>query len=154
MAKLLSGTRIYGTANVDSTLYVGGTAYADRITTTTIPLVLNDISNQFDGYKNVFVLINDQTPITNTYIADSKNLEVVLNGRRLSPYVTQIPWPWLTTYDSFNGFRVVSNANTANLVIYNTPDPGDTAFLTIINSSLTIQTRKYPYSATTIALGD
>lgn len=154
MAKLLSGTRVYGTANVDTTLTVGGTVYADRITTTTIPLVLNDISNQFDGYKNVFILLTDQTPITNTYITDSKNLEVVLNGKKLSPYVKQNTFPWLTPYDSFNGFRVVSNANTANVIIYNTPDPGDTATLTIINSSLTIQTRKYPYSATTIALGD
>jgi hypothetical protein len=128
--------------------------YVDKITTTSIPLVLNDISNQFDGYKNVFALTVDQTPISNTYITDSKNLEVVVSGKRLSPYVKQNTFPWLTPYDSFNGFRVVPTTNSANLIIYNAPDPGDTAFLTIINSSLTIQTRKYPYSATTIALGD
>jgi hypothetical protein len=60
----------------------------------------------------------------------------------------------LVTYDSYKGFRVVSTANTANVTIYNAPAPGDQAVLTIINSSLTVQTRKYPYSATTIALGD
>ena len=72
MAKLLSGTRIYGTATVDSTLTVGSTVFADKITTTSLPLVLNDISNQFDGYKNVFTLFNDQTAITSNNIIDSK----------------------------------------------------------------------------------
>jgi len=154
MAKLLSGTRVFGTANVDSTLTVGTTVFADKITTTSIPVVLSDISNQFDGYKNVFVLVQDQTAITSNNIIDSKNLEVVLNGKRLSPYVKQLTYPWLTPYDSYNGFRVVANANSAYVIIYNTPDPGDQAILTIINSSSTIQTKKYPYSATTVALGD
>jgi hypothetical protein len=154
MAKLLSGTRIYGTATVDSTLTVGTTITADKITTTSIPLVLNDISNQFDGYKCVFNLLQDQTAITNNNIIDSKNLEVVVNGNRLSPYVKQLTYPWLTPYDSHNGFRVVSTATSAYVIIYNAPDPGDQAFLTIINSSSAVQTRKYPYSATKIALGD
>jgi len=154
MAKLLSGTRIYGTANVDSTLAVGTTVFADKVTTTSIPLVLNDISPQFDGAKQVFALRTDQTDINNTNITDSKNLELVLNGRRLAPYVKQNTYPWLTPYDSYKGFRVVSTSSTANVIIYNTPGPGDEAVLTIINSSLTVQTRKYPYSATTIALGD
>jgi hypothetical protein len=154
MAKLLSGTRIYGTANVDSTLAVGNTVFADKITTTSIPLVLNDISPQFDGAKQVFALRTDQTDINSNNITDSKNLELVLNGARLAPYVKQNTYPWLVTYDSYKGFRVVSTANTANVTIYNAPAPGDQAVLTIINSSLTVQTRKYPYSATTIALGD
>lgn len=154
MAKLLSGTRIYGTATVDSSLTVGTTVFADKITTTSIPLVLNDISNQFDGYKNVFTLLQDQTAITSNNIIDSKNLEVVVNGKRLSPYVKQQPYPWLNTYDSHNGFRVVANSTSAYVILYNAPDPGDQAFLTIINSSSTIQTKKYPYSATTVVLGD
>lgn len=154
MAKLLSGTRIYGTANVDSTLTVGGTVYADRIITTSLPLVLNDISNQFDGVKHVFALRNDQTDMTANNITDSKNLEVIVGGLRLAPYVKQNTYPWLTPYDSYRGFRVVATANSANVIIYNAPAIGDQGVLTIINSSLTVQTRKYPYSATTIALGD
>ena len=154
MAKLLSGTRIYGTANVDSTLTVGGTVYADKIITTSLPLVLNDISNQFDGVKHVFALRNDQTDMTANNITDSKNLEVVVGGLRIAPYVKQNTYPWLTPYDSFKGFRVVAVANTANVIIYNAPAIGEQGVLTIINSSLTVQTRKYPYSATTIALGD
>ena len=154
MAKLLSGTRIYGTANVDSTLAVGNTVFADKIVTTSIPLVLNDVSPQFDGAKQVFSLRTDQTDINNSNITDSKNLELVLNGARLAPYVKQNTYPWLVTYDSYKGFRVVSSNTSANVIIYNAPAPGDQAVLTIINSSLTVQTRKYPYSATTIALGD
>ena len=116
--------------------------------------VLNDISNQFDGYKSVFNLAQDQTPITNSIIGDSKNLEVVVNGKKLSPYVRQLTYPWVTPYDSYNGFRVVGTETSSYVIIYNTPDPGDTATLTVINGSLATQIRKYPYSATTIALGD
>jgi len=72
----------------------------------------------------------------------------------LAPYIKQNTYPWLTPYDSFIGFRVVSDANTANLIIYNSPAPTDQAIVTIINKATNVQTRKYPYSATTIALGD
>jgi hypothetical protein len=114
----------------------------------TPPAVLNDISNQFDGVKAVFALRQDQTDI-NT-IVDSKDLEVVINGARLTPYVTQLTYPWLMDYDSFRGFRVRSS----NLIIYNAPWTGDSSSLIWRNSTTTAQTRKYPYSATTIALGD
>ena len=60
-------------------------------------VILNDISNQFDGVKSVFPLMQDQTSI-NT-IVDSKDLEVVVNGQRLAPYVTTYTYPWLTPYD-------------------------------------------------------
>ena len=152
MAKLLSGTRIYGTANVDSTLAVGGTVYANNIVTTNIPLVLSDITSQFDNLKCVFNLTVDQANVTS--IVDSKNLEVVVNGARLSPYVKQITYPWILDYDSYKGFRVVSSNTSSSLIIYNAPAPGDQATVTIINNSLVAQTRKYPYSAATIALGD
>ena len=152
MAKLLSGTRVYGTANVDSTLFVGGTLYANTIITTLIPSVLNDITNQFDNSKCVFNLQIDQSNVTS--IMDSKNLEVVINGARLSPYVKELRYPWLTPYDSFKGYRVVSTNTTSQLVIYNAPAPGDQGILTLINNSSSPQTKKYPYSAATIALGD
>ena len=152
MAKLLSGTRIYGTANVDSTLAVGGTVYANNIVTTNIPLVLSDITSQFDNLKCVFNLTVDQANVTS--IVDSKNLEVVVNSARLSPYVKQITYPWILNYDSYKGFRVVSSNTSSSLIIYNAPAPGDQSTVTIINNSLVAQTRKYPYSAATIALGD
>jgi hypothetical protein len=157
MAQLKSGTRIYGTANVDSILYVGTNLYvAGSIFANNIPLVLNDVSTQFDGAKCVFELKYDQANVTS--IVDSKNLEVVVGGLRLAPYVQDLRYPWITPYDSYKGFRV-STQNTASnttqtLTIYNAPDIGDQASLTIINSSSVAQTKRYPYSATTIALGD
>jgi hypothetical protein len=115
---------------------------------------LNDISNQFTGLNSVFNLLVDQTNITNSDVVDSKNMEVIINGLRLAPYIKQNTYPWLTPYDSFMGFRVVSDSTSARIIIYNSPVPGDQALLTIINKATNVQTRKYPYSATTIALGD
>jgi len=136
----------FGDGTVQTTAGGGGS--------TNLPLILNDVSNQFTGLKSVFTLFTDQTNITSSDVVDSKNMEVIVNGLRLAPYIKQNTYPWLTPYDSFIGFRVVSDANTSNLIIYNSPAPGDQAVLTIINKSTNVQTRKYPYSATTIALGD
>lgn len=114
----------------------------------TEPYVVNDISMQFDGVTAVFELKQDQTLINN--IGDSKDLEVVINGQRLAPYVLEIRYPWFTPYDSFKGFRVVGS----NLIIYNPPTIGSSSYITVRSSSNTQQTRRYPFSAATIALGD
>jgi len=139
---------------VTGNLTVTQTIYADRIVTTSVPLVLNDISSQFDGSKQVFSLKVDQANVSNTYITESKNLEVVINGRKLAPYIKQLTYPWLTPYDSSKGFRVVATSSSADLILYNTADPGSEAVLTIINTTSTVQTRKYPFSAAAITLGD
>ena len=112
------------------------------------PYAVNDISSQFDGRKAVFALKLDQTAI-NT-IVDSKDVEVVINGQILTPYVKELRYPWLTPYDSYRGFRVVGS----KLIIYNAPYIGDSASITVRSASTTQQTRRYPFSATTIALGD
>jgi 6-phosphogluconolactonase (cycloisomerase 2 family) len=125
--------------------------YANTIYTN-LPSVLNDISNEFDNLKCVFNLKLDQANVTS--IVDSKNLEVFVNGYRLSPYVKQLTYPWLATYDSYKGYRAVSTNTKTDLIIYNAPAPGDQAMVSIINNSSAPQTRKYPYSAATIALGD
>jgi hypothetical protein len=83
-------------------------------------------------------------------IADSKNLQIILNGQALAPYVTEQTYPWIREYDSYKGFRVRSG----NVTIYNPPDSGDFAVTTVIGANPNIQVRKYPYSASTIALGD
>ena len=132
-----------GTVNVSSGLYVNNAWVASSI-----PVVLNDISNQFDGTKTVFSLMLDQDMIYS--IVDSKDLEVVINGARLTPYVNTQTYPWISNIESFNGFRVKSN----NLIIYNAPFIGDSASLIWRNASNTTQTKKYPYSAASIALGD
>ena len=116
--------------------------------------VLNDISNLFDFRTCVFPLRLEQSDITSSNFTDSKDLDVVINGLKLTPYVKQITYPWLTPYDSHRGFRAVATSTDANVIIYNAPAIGDSVSVTMINNSSSIQTRKYPYSATTIALGD
>lgn len=113
-----------------------------------LPQVCNDISGYFDGVTCVFPLKVDQDYI-NT-VTDSKDVQVVVNGQTLSPYVAQQTWPWTVEYSLYKGYRVVG----ANLIIYNAPDAGDTATVTVVSTSAQAQTRKYPYSASTIALGD
>jgi hypothetical protein len=112
------------------------------------PQVLNDISNQFDGSKTVFDLKADQTVINTT--VDSKDVEVVINGMRLTPYVDTYTYPWITPYDSSKGFRVVAG----KLILYNAPYRGDSSFIMTRPGSTSRQKRRYPFSATTVALGD
>lgn len=137
---------VVGGAGVSGNLTVGGSFFRG-----TLPSVLNDISPQFDSAKTVFALRLDQTNINN--IMNSADVEVVVNGRRLVPYVTELRYPWLTPYDSYRGYRVSSGSN-GNLIIYNAPETGDQAMVTIVSTSAAVQTRRYPYSATTIAFGD
>jgi hypothetical protein len=112
------------------------------------PYILDDISNYFDGDKTVFPLTVNQVSI-NT-IVDSKDLTVSLNGLLLSPYVKEQRLPWMVDFDSGKGFRV----SGGNLIIYNAPDAGDIAVITLVNTSRAVQVKQYPYSPVTIGLGD
>ena len=136
-------------------IYSSGSNAWTRSTTArpTVPNVFNDISTQFDGKKSVFFLKNDQSTVTS--VVDSKDIEVIISGLKLTPYVTELRYPWLTPYDSYNGFRVVTTANSAQkLVIYNAPSSGQLAAVTQLNTSASKQKRRYPFSASTLALGD
>ena len=113
-----------------------------------LPLVCDDISGYFDGVTSTFPLRVNQTYI-NT-VTDSKDVQVVINGLIQSPYITQQTWPWMVEYTQYKGYRVVG----ANLSIYNVPDSGDQATVTVVSTSSNVQVRKYPYSAASIALGD
>jgi hypothetical protein len=135
-----------------------GTVFADKITTVSIPQVLDDISNQCDGAKMVFRLTNNLANITSANIADSKNLQVAVNGLILSPWINTQTWPWFQTFAGFPtrspGYQVNTTSTSANITFYRSPAQGSQVVLTIINNSSTTQLRKYPYSATTIVLGD
>ena len=141
------GVGIGGDINFSGNLYQNGVLFTGS-SGGVDPIVVNDISTQFDSVNTVFALNQNQTSI-NT-IVDSKDLEVVINGARLTPYVKQQTYPWLVDYDSFRGFRV----SGSNLIIYNAPAIGDSAAVIVRSISAAVQTRKYPYSATTIAFGD
>lgn len=138
------------TANVGQSLVVqaggviGGSSY--------LPIVLDDISPQFDGAKTVFDLTLDLTPVSsviNNSVVDSKDLDVSVNGSVIAPYVKQVHFPWILDYDSFKGFRVSGD----KIIFYNSPRPGTQCTLTLRNTSSTIQTRRYPFTAGSIALG-
>lgn len=139
--------QVKGGVGISDNLYAGA-VYTSNLYQINIPLVLNDVSNQFNGRKSVFALKTDQTSISS--IVDSKDVEVIINGLHLAPYIKELRWPWITPYDSYRGFRIVGS----NLIIYNAPDIGDQSVVVIRNKSASIQTRKYPFSASTIALGD
>ena len=164
LSTLATGTSLSVTGNVTAgglvapTASVSGTVYADRVTTVSIPQVLNDISYQCDGAKMVFPLQVDQSNITSANITDSKNLQVAVSGRVLSPWINTQTWPWFQTFAGFPttspGYRVTADATSANITFYQSPAQGSQVVLTIINNSSTAQLRKYPFSATTVALGD
>lgn len=133
-------------------LYVGGPIASYNVFD---PVVVNDISNQFDGSKTIFDLKLNQDYIT--AVGDSKDLEVIVNGARIAPYIQEIRWPWHTPYDSFQGFRALSNVlgpNTVKLVLYNPPVAGDSASIIVRTRSSSQQQNKYPFTALTISLGD
>jgi hypothetical protein len=152
-AGLISATGNITAGNITSNgdLTVSGNLYTNNLNT-----VLNDISNQFDNVTSVFALRNQQANVAN--IVNSRDIQVVVGGQTLSPYVAQANWPFVgpffTPYDSFRGFRVKSDSVSSNVIIYNSPAIGDQATITIINNSTTVQTRRYPYSPETIAFGD
>ncbi len=114
---------------------------------------LDDISTQFDGVKNVFSLTLDTANIStiiNTTIIDSKDVDVAINGSVLAPYVKQLTWPWITPYDAFKGYRVVDD----KIIFYTAPTPGTQCSIILRNTSKLAQTRRYPYTPSSIALGD
>lgn len=111
------------------------------------PIVINNISTQFDGYKSVFNLMTDQTPVTT--IVDSKDVDVTVNGLRLTPYVDTVTFPWLSPFDQQGEYRVSNN----QIIIYDAPAVGDQASIILRQISKTRQKNKYPYSANTISLG-
>jgi hypothetical protein len=115
--------------------------------------VLDDISYQFDGGKTVFGLTVDTANIStviNTTIVDSKDIDVAINGSVLMPYVQQLTWPWITPYDAFRGYRVVDD----KILFYTAPSSGFQCSIILRNTSKSAQQRRYPFTPSSIALGD
>ena len=142
-----SSPTLTGTMTVSNLTVTGTLTSSSGVTSSQI--IVTDISSQFDNRTTVFNLLQDQSSI-NT-IVDSRDLEVYINGLRLNPYIKNLTYPWLVTYDSFKGYRVKNN----QLIIYNAPQLGQTAILQVRSILSPVHaTRKYPFAATTIALGD
>lgn len=134
--------------STSGTISTGNLSYTGGLFNSNVPLLLNDISTQFDGSKTVFDLKLNQDSI-NT-IVDSKDVQVILNGQILAPYVKDLEYPWFSEYDSYKGYRI----KDGKIIIYNAPNYGDQCVMIVRSTSQSVQTRRYPYSATTICLGD
>ncbi len=115
------------------------------------PLVLSDISPLCDGLRTVFNLKSNQTLISSTYIVDSTDLEVTVDGERYTAYASQNAFAFMPIYEADSRtFRVRQN----RLIIYNAPEVGAKISAVVRKSSTTAQVRRYPFSAATIGLGD
>ena len=112
--------------------------------------LLDDVTTQCDADKCVFDLKQNQSLLSTTLVVDSKDLEVSVDGNRLEPYTTQNAFAFLPTYDSYKGFRVREN----RLIIYNAPEVSSKVTIVLRKTSSTRTIRRYPFSATTIGLGD
>jgi hypothetical protein len=112
------------------------------------PIVPDDIATAFNGSQTVFNLRKDQISLTS--IVNSYDAEVIIGGRRISPYIPEKRYPWIVEYDSFRGFRI----RDGQLIVFNAPRRGDDASVIIRSTSKTVGQRAYPFSASTIAFGD
>jgi hypothetical protein len=115
-----------------------------------IPVILDDVSGLADAYTSVFTLKIAGTQVSTTYIVDSKDLQVTVDGRRLQPYTDTQNFVFMPSYDAYKGFRVREN----RLIIYNAPEVGSQISVIAQPTSTTKQIRRYPFSATNIGLGD
>lgn len=113
-----------------------------------IPL---DVHGQTDAANCVFLLRRNQVPLSDTDVEDSRDIEVIIDGEQYSPYVSQKAFAYMPIYEvDSRTFRVREN----RLIIYNAPDVGANIKVVVKKTSTTPQTRRYPFSATTIGLGD
>lgn len=158
MARKIDSTQIKSLGNLlipgDKIIIESNGRISANVTVSTFEIyALDDISYQFDGDKTVFNLAVNTANISsiiNNTIVDSKDLEVAINGSILMPYVQQLTWPWITPYDSFRGFRVVND----NIIFYTAPSPGFQCSIILRNTSRSAQQRRYPFTPSSIALGD
>jgi hypothetical protein len=147
---LISGTTVSGTT-VSGTTVSGTTVSVSSSLSAPYPYRFDDISNKFDSLKTVFALRANQSAATTIYTTlKTDDIEVYINGMQLDGFVTQTTYPWLTPYASFNGYKV----SGSNLILYNAPVAGDKAIVKVVGQSNLSRTYRYPFSATTVAMGD
>ena len=116
--------------------------------TYTLPAVCDDISNYFNSRSQIFPLMLDEVSI-NT-VTDSRQVQVSINGQILRPYIAERTLPWSVEYDINRDYRVTNG----NIIIYNPPDLGDRAMVTIVTLGTYVQRKAAAFSFNLIALGD
>ena len=116
--------------------------------TYTLPAVCDDISNYFNSRSQIFPLMLDEVSI-NT-VTDSRQVQVSINGQILRPYIAERTLPWSVEYDINGDYRVTNG----NIIIYNPPDLGDRAMVTVVTLGTYVQRKAAAFSFNLIALGD
>ena len=119
------------------------------------PVIFNDVSTQTDGKTGVFALKNNQANVAG--VANSKQLQVTLNGAIQTPFVKTWVWPFWCVDVSFRGFKVTTlgySATANSVVFYRPPAKGSQVSITQVNTATDSQLLRYPFSATTIAISD
>ena len=116
--------------------------------TYTLPAICDDISGSFNSSTQIFPLSVDEVSI-NT-VTDSRQVQVSINGQILRPYIAERTLPWSVEYDINGDYRVTNG----NLIIYNPPELGDRAMVTIVTLGTYVQRRTASYSVNPIAFGD
>lgn len=123
-----------------------GTSWVSSNNTFPEIIVLDDVSGLTDSRNSVYTMRINGSP---TYVTDSKDLQVTVNGRKLEPYTNTEDFTFMSHYDAYRGFRVRGN----KVIIYNAPERGSQISLVKQHISVTKQIRRYPFSATNIGLG-
>ena len=121
----------------------------DLQATYTLPAVCDDISVYFNSSTQIFPLSVDEVSI-NT-VTDSRQVQVSINGQILRPYIAERTLPWSVEYDINGDYRVTTDGN---LIIYNPPELGDRAMVTVVTIGTYVQRRTASYSVNLIAFGD
>lgn len=99
----------------------------------------------------MFPMKFNQSSITSAFSAlQTEDIDVMISGVQLEPYAKDTMWPWVSPYDWFNGYKV----SGSNVVNYNAPAQGDKAVASVARSTSITRTYRYPFSATTVALGE
>jgi hypothetical protein len=183
MAKLSSGTRIYGTANVDNLLFVGGVTSANATNTTSGSLQVtggvgitgnlyvgtaylgtaysptdiyevDDISYLSDGFTNTFPLRYNGSQVT---IPSPYNLMVVVNGLTQPAFDYKYDTVWLSSVlTASKGYCIdnIGNPTTNNYIKFADSLPLNSQVLIRTVAGGIPATRKtYPFKPVDILMG-
>ena len=83
-------------------------------------------------------------------VADSRNVQVELNGKIQRPYISERVMPWIMEYTPNGAYKIVGNT----IIFYNPPAAGDVVSLVITKPGTYTQSMTNSYSPRPIVFGD
>lgn len=112
------------------------------------PLICDDISGFLNGQTMTFTLKVNGLDINS--VADSRNVQVELNGKIQRPYISERVMPWIMEYTPNGAYKIVGNT----IIFYNPPAAGDVVSLVITKPGTYTQSMTNSYSPRPIVFGD